>query len=197
MKNTRNRYRIIFAGLLIFALAVSCQQDGVSNLTAPDLNSVTQDGGGAIFKDGDSLKVSWPLQASAVFEYDSKKGYYTGGSFNFGYKNKSGFVLKDDALTPPAGTNWGAPVTITVEVDYDSTAQELIFTFGPHGCQFSPRAEVKMDYEVLGINLPVLYYIDDNGNRIKQEPEQIDAGKKWIKISLDHFSRYALVHGVR
>ena len=82
-----------------------------------------------------------------------------------------------------------------MNVDYDQVKNELIFEFGPHGCQFSPAARVKLDYNPLGINIATLYYIDENGNYIEQTPDYININKKYMMINLDHFSRYAVAYG--
>ena len=217
-----SKFRFILAALMIAGVAfVGCESDKINNLAGPDvdqssdasISSVAKKGGNGngngngnnntgngnegngIGNGGNGNQPSWPLVGTYTYTYNNGQGHYNGGKVTFGNENSSKFEIEVDALTPPPGTPWGDPVTVTVEIDYDATTQELLLTFGPHGAQFSPRAEVKIDYRVLGVDLPVLYYIDDNDNRIEQQPDQLDTNKRWLKIYLDHFSRYALVHG--
>jgi len=69
---------------------------------------------------------------------------------------------------------------------------KINLTFGPHGCQFDPPAQLRVDYSDLGVELPTLFYIDENGNSIEQAPDHIDTRGKWLTLSFDHFSRYAV-----
>ena len=96
-------------------------------------------------------------------------------------------------MTPPVGTPNGADVTLTMLVERSEDGNnELIFTFGPHGSQFNPPVEITFNWEDLGSDTAILYYIDDNGNFIQQEPDQIDVQGKRMTLFLDHFSRYAI-----
>jgi hypothetical protein len=137
-------------------------------------------------------QLNFPITISKTYRFNKRENEYRGGDMEFSHDNKSKFQLQDGALTPPSSIDWREPVTITMEIDYDEAKNELIYTFGPHGCQFEPEAQIKLDYAALGVELPVLYYIDDNGNYIEQTPEYIEVNKKWLKISVDHFSRYAV-----
>ena len=104
----------------------------------------------------------------------------------------STFHLTQGSLTPPPGTPLGDDVTLTMLVEMDSSNNELVFTFGPSGSQFSPAAEIWFDYSDLGSTMATLYYIDSNGNHIPQQPDDVDLQGKRMKITVDHFSRYAL-----
>ena len=137
-------------------------------------------------------QIVFPILVSKVFRFQNGQNYYRGGDIEFPDGNKSKFQIEDGALTPPSNMEWGEPVTITMEVDYDATKNELHYAFGPHGCQFNPQAQIKLDYGTLGVNVPVLYYIDEDGNYIEQTPENIDINRKWLVIRIDHFSRYAI-----
>ena len=203
-----SKFRFVIAALMIAGLAfVGCENDKIGTVAGPSIEVSGDDGGALAKKKKNNGKnnndtgndtgntQSWPITASKTFRYKNNLNGYQGGEIEFGNDNKSKFKLEDNALTPPPGTQHKKNVTITMEIDYDSNANELIFTFGPHGSQFSPRAELKLDYGQLGITVPKLYYIDDDGTRIEQQPEQVDSNKKWLKIRVDHFSRYALVHG--
>ncbi len=189
----------IFSAALVFS---GCSQnDPVSPMSDTGiainrLNKGNGKGNGNVNNNGVSndASVQYPVYESKTFRYVSGIGGYRGGEILFGEDDRSKFKLEDNALTPPPGTPVGADVTITVEIDYDSTRNEFIFTFGPHGCQFSPRAEIRLDFRNMDVEVPTLYYIDDDGNYIQQQPDQIDVNKRWMFIKVDHFSRYALAH---
>lgn len=99
------------------------------------------------------------------------------------------------ALTPPAGTPYGAPVTITMQVEKDAVNNELLFTFGPSGCAFDPPAEVWLDYADLSLTDVKLYLIDEDENYIEQTPYDIDSQGKRMSLLIHHFSRYAVGWG--
>ncbi|MCH7755906.1 hypothetical protein IH970_12390 [candidate division KSB1 bacterium] len=63
--------------------------------------------------------------------------------------------------------------------------------FGPHGCQFDPPAELRIDYSDLGVELPDLYYIE-NGEYIKQAPDHVDTQGRFMLLHFNHFPRYAV-----
>jgi hypothetical protein len=79
-----------------------------------------------------------------------------------------------------------------MEIEKNDTTNELIFTFGPSGCSFYPAGKVFLSYEHLDIDVPVLYYIAENGDYIEQSPDNIDLNQKSIVLYIDHFSRYAI-----
>ncbi|KAA3618867.1 MAG: hypothetical protein DWQ05_05730 [Calditrichaeota bacterium] len=134
----------------------------------------------------------YPQFASRKLAYDQVEKHYAGGSMKA--KNGASFKLQGGALTPPAGTPDGASVTIEMLIEKDEKTKELIFTFGPHGSQFNPPAEVWIDYSEIGNNGVNLYYISDDGNYIEQEPEAIDRKNKKMMLLIPHFSRYAIAH---
>ena len=78
---------------------------------------------------------------------------------------------------------------------FDSVNNQLLFEFGPAGIHFSPDAIIRLDYQALGIDVPVLYYIDANGQYIEQTPACIDVTNRWLKVEVAHFSRYAVAWG--
>ena len=133
----------------------------------------------------------YPLSASSVVKFHAPHNQYRGASVDL-EPTQSVLSFDGGALTPPAEIPYGDPVTITFQVDYNPVTNELTFTFGPHGCQFSPAAE---DWSELDTDTPVLYYIDENDNYIEQQPEQINYQGRWMIITVDHFSRYAVAHG--
>jgi len=181
------------------------QEDSGLNTIDDDSNSDTNsdsDGDGNDDSEGENESntgedtgLAFPLIGSTTCHYSSEINNYLGGKIEFGTNNKSKFTLADSALTPPAGFSVGDSVTITMRIDYDPDKGELIYSFGPHGCQFSPRAELKLDYGALNLDSPQLYYIEESGNYVEQEPDQVDINKSWLKIRIDHFSRYAVAWG--
>ena len=157
------------------------------NQTANSISKLSEGNGNNA---GQASVSTYPQSASKVYKFHKQKGHYNGGKFQV--QNNSEFILNQGALTPPAGIAWGDPVTITMTVDRDSVRNELIFTFGPSGCQFNPSAILSLNWSDLGIQNPKLYYIDENGTYVEQAPDYIDTQAKWLKIRVDHFSRYAI-----
>ena len=139
--------------------------------------------------------LQFPIVVSRTFRYSRKLRGYKGGTLIFSPDGLSSFTLPDKALTPPPGHPERADVTITAVIDYNREADEYTFSFGPHGCQFDPRAEIKLDIRNMEVPTLELYYIEDNGNYLELQPDQIDVNRRWLKIYVDHFSRYALAHG--
>ena len=108
------------------------------------------------------------------------------------FLNGSKLYVSFDALTPPPGTPQGDPVMIGGLIEMDTLNNELLFSFGPSGCQFDPPADLWMKYGDLGNGNPTLYYIDANGNYIEQQPYSISQQQKWMQVKIQHFSRYAI-----
>ena len=133
---------------------------------------------------------SYPQTGSYTYAYWDAKDAYRGGTLIC--PNGTLLILTNCSLTPSPEILWGQDVTITATIDKDEVKDELIFDFGPEGCQFSPSAQVFLDYEDLGTGVPTLFYIDENGNYIEQEPDDIDLTNKHIILYIDHFSRYAV-----
>ncbi len=118
----------------------------------------------------------------------NKNGVWQGGTITL--SNGSKFTVENGALTPPYPL--ASSVYVTVRADFDSKQQQIIISFTPAGCVFSPPAELILDYTDLGIDIATLYYIDEDGNYIRQSPDHIDFQSKTITIYIDHFSRYAI-----
>ena len=134
---------------------------------------------------------SYPQSASFTLLYRNNINGYKSGNVNV--LGGSRLHINKGSLTPPPGTPFKQSVTITMLVEKDEVKNELIFTFGPSGCQFSPAAEVTFDWKDLGLeSAPHLYYIDENGNYILQTPDNVDVQGNHITFSVDHFSRYAI-----
>ena len=136
-------------------------------------------------------KSSYPQSASFKFRYRNNINGYESGNVNV--PGGSNLHINEGSLTPPPGTPFKEKVYITMLVEKDEVKNELIFTFGPSGSQFSPAAKVTFDWTDLGLeSAPNLYYIDENGNYIPQAPDNVDVQGRHITLSVDHFSRYAI-----
>ena len=133
---------------------------------------------------------NYPQSAErTLFYIHANKSGFQGG--NMQVPNGSTLKIKQGALTPPPG--WPLTrITLTMVVEKDDAKNELIFTFGPAGCQFNPPAEVWFDWSDLGSSNATLYYIEDDGTYTEQEPEDVDMQGQRIKVYIDHFSRYAI-----
>lgn len=185
MKNTK---LTIISSLIFLAFLLSfmgCSQESpVSAINTPN-NLPT-----AKFDKKGKQKAQFPRSASCKLTYNSSfKGYNGGGAW---LSDGSGFIIFPDALTPPPGTPKRKDVTIDVTVDMNDATGELIFDFGPSGCRFDPKMELVFSWKDLGSGTPTLYYIDDNGNYIEQQPENIDFINQLMFIHVPHFSRYAV-----
>ena len=136
-------------------------------------------------------KSSYPQSASFTFLYQNNINGYESGNVNV--PGGSRLHINEGSLTPPPGTPFEQSVTLTMLVEKDEVKNELIFTFGPSGCQFSPAPEATFDWTDLGFeSTPNLYYVDENGNYILQTPDNIDVQGNHITFFVDHFSRYAI-----
>ena len=83
----------------------------------------------------------------------------------------------------------GQNVTITLAVVKDEVNNQLLFEFGPHGSLFEPAATIWFHYA--GSN-PQLFYIQDDGAYTEQKPDEVDVVNGWLKLTIHHFSRYAV-----
>ena len=83
---------------------------------------------------------------------------------------------------------------ITMMAEKDPLTNEIIFTFGPAGCTFETPGEVWLNYSDLNSPNARLFYLDEDGNRLEELPEQIDVFNKQMCIRINHFSRYALAY---
>lgn len=168
----------------------------------------TEDFPSTLSKKGDNF----PQYAEHTFKFDKKKGYYKGGMLNT--TNGSKFKIKDGDLTPPPG--WtdgkgkkhrknGDPITITMTVDKIKVDKEeqIVFTFEPSGCTFSPSAELTLSWKGLkakkheDVTLALIEHDPAFPDKIG-EPigayETDTRGQKFL-MWIDHFSRYAISKG--
>ena len=138
---------------------------------------------------GQESEYNYPLSTDLTFLYVNPNQGFQGGQLKV--ENGTTFSFKGGSLTPPSGST-DDRIILSMEVDKDITKNELLFTFGPSGCQFNPSATIWFNYGDLGISAPKLYYVDSNGNYIEQSPEKIDYRGNKMLIRVDHFSRYAI-----
>ncbi len=196
----------LFSAAIVFSSCsktdpISSLSDDNSSVTTISIDKKTNNNGngngngggtGSVNSANNGSSLQFPIVASKTFKYSNVLGGYRGGKLSFSLDGRSKLDLPDNALTPPPGTPLGADVTITAEVDFDSVRNEFVFTFGPHGCQFDPQVEIKLDIRGMDLNMPQLYYIQDDGTYTLEQPDQVDSNWRWLKINVNHFSRYAL-----
>lgn len=133
---------------------------------------------------------NFPQQASTKVRFwNNNKGYREA---NANVPSGSKFHIEPSSLTPPSEIGRGEDVYVTMNVEKDPIRNQLIFTFGPHNCQFDPPAEVTLDWTVLGMDVANLYYINEDGSYVLQEPDLIDIQNRKLTIKVPHFSRYAI-----
>jgi len=129
--------------------------------------------------------------AEVVIRYKKNSNFY--GNAILGHPNGSKLTILQNAFIPPADL-WGQNVTISMTVEKDTLNNELIYTFGPHGSQFSIPASLWISWADLGSANANLYYIDDNGNYIPQPYDGINLNDKTFLLYVNHFSRYAVAY---
>ena len=137
---------------------------------------------------------NYPISTSKITTFKAPRDMYNGNAIDL-LPTNSVFDFGMGSLTPPPSIPWGDSVQITFSVDRDFVNNELIFSFGPHGCQFNPAAQLILDYSELGISTPTLYYIADDGTYIEHTPDYIDVNGRKLTLYIDHFSRYAVAYG--
>ena len=203
MKAIKNIFKSLTAVALLTGLAVSfnaCTEqsplqpsnDGLSSTLAKrgGGNGGGTDGSSSYPQSG-SVELFYVEGSNKLGSFEGGEAGYTGGTINVAQGSK--LQISPNSLTAPQGLQ-GNDVTITMKVKKvkKQGQDQLEFTFGPHGSNFNPRAEVTFDWTELGINVANLYYIDDGGHYVLQAPDQIDVANKKMTLYLDHFSRYAI-----
>jgi len=184
MKNFKNIITSLTAATLVAGMALAFNACTNQAPLQPEGNVSALSKG----KPGGESEYNYPLYTDLTF-LANHKGSFQGGQMKV--ENGTTFLLSNGSLTPPAG--WTEDrIILTMEVDMDVTRNELLFEFGPSGCQFNPSATIWFNYADLGISAPKLYYIDGNGNYIEQMPQAINYRGNKMLISIDHFSRYAI-----
>ena len=197
MSSTRKlgKYLLVFLVSILLTFNGCSESDPLSVNGTPEINTTASNPASESLSKGGNghggvTEYSYPLFGSHTFGYWRAQDEYRGGQFYL--DNGSRFSVVSSSITPPPSILRGENVTITMRCDKDVENNELIFTFGPSGTQFFPAAAVYLNWKDLNIDVPKLYYIDKDGNYIEQMPDDIDLQGKWLRLEIDHFSRYAL-----
>jgi hypothetical protein len=130
-------------------------------------------------------------EGSCLSYYSENEDFYTPVSIVI--SNGSFLRVPIKSLRPPQDFI-GKVVEITMEVTRDQESNELIFTFGPHGCEFTQPAELCLSWKTTNSSNATLYYLDENNNKREHIPDQIDLDNKRMIIYINHFSRYAVAY---
>ncbi|MBN1406334.1 MAG: hypothetical protein JW956_01015 [Calditrichaceae bacterium] len=130
-------------------------------------------------------------ESSFVSEYVEDKNFYTPVLITI--SNGSFLRIPNKSLVPPEYLS-GENVEITMTVTNDQENNELLFQFGPHGCEFSSPAELCLSWKTTNSKNATLYYLDEQGNRKEHLPDQVDVVNKRMIIYINHFSRYAVAY---
>lgn len=190
----KRQIRILGWTLSLFILGiglVGCGNESEHNITGPASTPLVppapekSPGGGK-----NNSNPLYPQYTEYTVGLWGGKDYYAGAKFNL--TNGSSFQFPSNSLVPPPSFSWGEDVTLTWEAEFDSVRNELMYTFGPGGCVFLGPAEEWLSWKDLNIDNTKLYYIDYRGNYVEQLPEDIDFQARQLKITIHHFSRYAI-----
>ena len=181
---------LLFAGLTLNFNACTEQSPLQSSISEADVSLTTLGKAGGNGNGEKQADNAYPQSTSRTYTFKSAWNKYTGG--NLWLPNGSSFHLTRGALIPPPGTPQGADVTITMQAEKGQADNELVFTFGPSGCQFNPPAEVWLDYSDLQLQKATLYLIEEDGTYTEQAPYNIDSQGQRMSLLIHHFSRYAL-----
>ena len=180
-------------GLLLTALALSfsaCTEQSPfepgDRTNLPATLNKRPDRGADSLPETDNTVDTTKEQGSMTSRYSKKWDSYQGGKINL--SQGSQFELLYGSLTPPAEL-YGQNVTLTMTVVQDEANNELSFEFGPHGSTFEPTATVWFHYP--GSN-PKLFYIEDDSTYTEQKPDEVNIVNGWLKLKINHFSRYAV-----
>ena len=141
----------------------------------------------------DSSTANYPQSGSITLSWDMELRGYIGG--NIQLENGSKFHINGGSFTPPPGTGAHKDVTLNMLVEMNEK-NELIYTFGPSGSRFDHPAKIWLSWSDLGksksARVPNFFYIDGDGNYVKQQADDIDIKGKHLILYVDHFSRYAV-----
>lgn len=130
-------------------------------------------------------------EGSFLSEYVEDKDFYKPVLISI--SNGSFLRIPNKSLLPPEDLV-GKDVEITMTVTNDVENNELLFQFGPHGCEFIIPAELCLSWKTTNSKNATLYYLDEQGNRNEHLPDQIDILNKRMIININHFSRYAVAY---
>lgn len=185
-------------GLLGFEFSACNQQsplqpaDFAAGSSDPGLLAKSEGGSPAAFNKSDQINNAYPQSVAQEIRSINRSGKYLGGQLMLA--NGSSFSFDAGALTPPAGYRAGQSVTITMLAERDQATGDLVFTFGPSGSSFDPPAELWLSWKDLGAGPVKLYYLNNDGSRSEQTPDDIDVVGQRLLLRIHHFSRYAIAH---
>ena len=187
--------RTLTTGLLLTALTLSfnaCTEQSPfepgerTNLPATLNKRPDRKADSLLLTEADNTVGTTKEQGSMTSRYSKKWDAYQGGKIIL--SQGSQFEVLYGSLTPPAEL-YGRNVTLTMTVVQDEADNELRFEFGPHGSTFEPAATVWFHYP--GSD-PKLFYIEDDGTYTEQKADEVNLVNGWLKLKINHFSRYAL-----
>lgn len=186
------RKRVLMAiltvfGVLLFLFLPGCTVDNTDAITGSATVNPPNNSQASLQKGKGN---TYPIAVSKRIKYKKNIQGYNKGVISVPGGSK--FTVERGALIPPPGTPQGVDITINMIMDYDLLANELRFEFGPEGCQFDPPAELRLKWNPLDSETATLYYIDDEGTYHQKTPDVVNYEDRWMKIYIDHFSRYAL-----
>lgn len=167
--------------------------DNVSTMTALAKGNGKDNRRGGGKEDNKPGYSNYPQFGSVTLTYDKDVRAYTGG--NCVLTNGSKLHVGNYSFTPPPQGSKRQPYTITMQVDMVENEKnfDLIFTFGPSGSQFSPWAQIWLDWKDMETGkVPGFYYIEEDGTWTELEPAAVDKQNKKVIAFVSHFSRYAL-----
>jgi len=141
--------------------------------------------------DGDLVDNRYPQSGLCTVYFIKKSKLYGGSGINI--PNGTSLTIPYASLTPPTELS-GQNIIINMLVEKDPITGELIYTFGPHGCVFNKPAQLWLSWKDLECENATLFYLDDEGNRVEQLPDNVDVYNKKMLITIDHFSRYAVAY---
>ncbi len=144
MKKIKSFVASLTTAVLLTGLAINFNACTEQSPLQPANNLAENEAMSSLAKRGSN----YPQSAErTLFYIHANKSGFQGG--NMQVPNGSTLKIKQGALTPPPG--WPLTrITLTMVVEKDDAKNELIFTFGPAGCQFNPPAEVWFDWSDLG-----------------------------------------------
>lgn len=179
-----NKWILTFSFLTVTIIGISsCSQNSdILSLDSKSQSESYEDKliDGSIYEEG-----------SCISNYIEDEDFYT--PVSIAISDGSFLKIPNKSLRPPKDLI-GEDVKITMAVTNDQESNELIFTFGPHGCEFTLPAELCLSWMDHNSENATLYYIDEYGNRKEHLPDQIDLLNKRMIIDINHFSRYAVAY---
>ena len=182
--NFFKKWILVFSSLsaILFIISACSQDSGILSIDSKSQagSNETKLINGDLYEEG-----------SFISEYVEDEDFYTPVLIQI--SNGSFLRIPNRSLQPPEDLV-GKNVEITMAVTNDVENNELLFTFGPHGCEFTQPAELCLSWKTTNSKNATLYYLDEQGNKKEHMPDQIDIVNKRMIININHFSRYAVAY---